>query len=466
MGRLAINHIRRFLYNLAPTSLFSRFILIIVLPAIIAQLIATYIFYHRHWDSVSRNMAASLAKDIKTIYELKIHNVDPKLYDKLSIDLNTKPYNPSQKIIESHPSETHLLYNYLKKQFPYPIQIKYHNDDSIKIDIFISKDPQQNILYPDDFDDDPLEQNIPPDFDKKYTKKNTVLSFIVGSKRVYNPTTYIFIILMTGVNLLFLLLSIIFTKNQIRPIIKLAHAADKFGKGQHSLNFKPEGAKEIRKAASAFLKMKERIARQISYRTAMLAGVSHDLRTPLTRMKLQLAISNDPELKQMEEDIKDMEQMINSYLDFARGDMHETMKMVHFNKFLAHIIAPYLQLDLTILKNSSIKLNLRTDAIKRCFQNLLDNAFKYGNKVILHYYKEEDELRIEIHDNGIGIPIDKREEVFKPFFRLDESRNKETGGVGLGLAITHDIINNHGGQIHLESSELLGGLKVVISLPI
>ena len=262
------------------------------------------------------------------------------------------------------------------------------------------------------------------------------------------------------------MLSIIFTKNQIRPIIKLARAADRFGKGQHNLNFKPEGAKEIRKASTAFLKMKERIERQIYYRVEMLAGVSHDLRTPLTRMKLQLALSKDRELSQMLEDIKDMEYMINSYINFAQRDVKEESKIVYFDKFVTKALALYNDRDYAIRNLPKIKIALKTNAIKRCFQNLLDNAFKYGNKVIINSYLAKTELYIEIHDNGCGIPIKKREEVFKPFFRIDESRNKDTGGVGLGLAITRDIINNHGGQIYLDSSELMQGLKVIIILPL
>ena len=214
--------------------------------------------------------------------------------------------------------------------------------------------------------------------------------------------------------------------------------------------------------------MKERIERQIGYRTEMLAGVSHDLRTPLTRMKLQLAISNDPELNQMLNDVKDMEIMINSYLDFARGDMKEISKIVLLNKFIIQITGPYLNQDQKIIiKNiPNIKIALKINALKRCFQNLLDNAFKYGSQAIINAYVNNDELYIEIHDNGPGIPLDKYEEVFRPFFRLEESRNSETGGVGLGLAITRDIISNHGGQIFLEPSDLLPGLKVVITLPL
>lgn len=428
------------LRRVIPSSLFIRFILIIILPIIFAQLIATYIFYNRHWESVSKNMSLSLANDIRAVFAIEGQKINPderyKIYGKLGIKFDVKPYEGSKVIPDSYGPEAEFLYYQLKEHFNRPIQIKFTDDgNNIVVEIF---------------------------------KMNQVFSFITNSKRIDNPTTYIFILWMTGTSLIFIFLSIIFARNQIRPIIKLARAADRFGKGQQTLFLKPEGAAEIRKAAIAFLKMKERIERQISYRTEMLAGVSHDLRTPLTRMKLQLAISKEEENVDMLEDVKDMENMINTYLDFARGDAQETAKVISFHKFLDRIILPYRKqnLNITTEYNSNIKISLKSDAIKRCFQNLLDNSFKYGKNVILKSSIIDDNLRVEFHDDGPGIPESKREEVFKPFFRLDESRNKDTGGVGLGLAITRDIIGNHGGQIHFESSELLSGLKAIINLPL
>lgn len=423
-----------------PKSLFIRFILIIILPIIFAQLIVTYIFYNRHWESVSKNMSLSLSNDIRTVFAIESQKIDPderyKIYGKLGIKFDVKSYEGKKIISDLYVPEAEFLYYQLKEHFSIPIQIKFSPDEN-------------NIVV-------------------EFFKNNQIFSFIANSKRIDNPTTYIFILWMTGTSLIFIFLSIIFARNQIRPIIKLARAADKFGKGQEISFLKPEGAAEIRKAASAFLRMKERIERQISYRTEMLAGVSHDLRTPLTRMKLQLAISKKEEDMEMLEDVKDMENMINTYLDFARGDAQETTKLVSFRKFMNHIIAPYLKRDMniTINNNVNLKISLKVDAIKRCFQNLLDNSFKYAKTVIIDIHVVGDILCIEIHDDGPGIPEEKREEVFKPFFRLDESRNSDTGGVGLGLAITRDIIGNHGGNIHFESSEMLLGLKAVINLPL
>jgi len=383
-------------------------------------------------------MAHSLANDIQVVFNIEKYPVDSLYIDQikhnLGIRIEQQEYNKELVVKDYADPESEFLYAALKQKYALPIKIN-----------FIEK---YNAIRTDIYDN------------------GTVYRFIADSKRVDNPTTYIFMMWMTGASLIFLMLSIVFTRNQIRPIIKLARAADRFGKGQHNILLKPEGAAEIRKASSAFLKMQERIERQINHRAEMLAGVSHDLRTPLTRMKLQIAISKEEDLAPMLDDIKDMEHMINSYLDFARGDMREHSKFILLNKFLNQVTKPYNKNNYTINKIPNIKIQLKINAMKRCFQNLLDNAFKYGDKITLNSYSIQNELFIEIHDNGAGIPLEKRDEVFKPFFRLEESRNKDTGGVGLGLSITKDIINNHGGQIKLESSELLGGLKAVIILPL
>ncbi len=418
-----------------PSSLFARFILIILLPTIFAQLIATYIFYNRHWYSVSKNMSLSLANDIIVIYELYNHNIESSRYQQITgnLDIHFNITNIALPIKDEFTSGTELLHSILKKYFASPIKIDFvYNNDAIKITV---------------------------------QKHNKTLTFITNSKRVENSTTYIFIMWMTGTSLIFLLLSIVFTRNQIRPIIKLTRAADLFGRGQN-IKLNLEGASEIRKAALAFLTMKERIERQISNRTEMLAGVSHDLRTPLTRMKLQLALSKDQETKAMLEDVQDMERMINSYLDFARGDIKENTKTVLIDKFIIQILKLYSKEDIIIKNLPHVKITIKTDAIKRCIYNLLENSLKFANKILINSYKINKELYLEIHDDGPGIAIEKREDVFKPFYRIEDSRNKNTGGVGLGLAITKDIISNHGGTVSLDSSEILQGLKVTIILPL
>lgn len=420
-----------------PTSLLARFVLIILGPTILTQLIATYIFYNRHWDSITRNMSYSLYNDILVAYEIQKQKIEKDVADKMISDLNiniTTEKNYSKKLFDYSPPETQTLHLLLKKYFVNPVNI-YLDDKKNRVFIKIQLDKE-------------------------------LIIFETNSKRINSSTTYIFILWMTGTSLIFLFLSIIFIKNQIRPIIRLARAADKFGKAQQNIILKPEGATEIRKAAIAFNKMKERIERQISARTEMLAGISHDLRTPLTRMKLQLAMSKDESIQQMNDDVIDMEAMINSYLNFARGDGQEEFRTINLGNYLKKIIQFYKDKDISIISKTNIKINVRSNALKRCFQNIFDNSFKYGNKVILEFSKVENEVEIKIHDNGPGIAEETREDVFKPFFRLDQSRGKTTGGSGLGLAVTKDIIVNHGGRITLDSSNILKGLLVTIILPL
>lgn len=420
-----------------PTSLLSRFILIILGPTILTQLIATYIFYNRHWDSITRNMSYSLYNDILVAYEIKKQKIEKDVAEKMVSDLNiniTYEKDYPKTLTDYTPPETQTLHLLLRKYFARPINI--HLDD------------KQNRVF------------------IKIKIDSVLITFETSSKRINSSTTYIFILWMTGTSLIFLFLSIIFTKNQIRPIIRLARAADRFGKGQQNIDLKPEGASEIRKAALSFIQMKERIERQITARTEMLAGISHDLRTPLTRMKLQIAMSKDESVQQMNEDIIDMELMINSYLNFARGDGKEDLRMVNLGSYLEKIIQLYKMNDISIISKQNIRINIRSNALKRCFQNIFDNALKYGNKIIIEFHRKENGVEINIHDNGPGVPEEKREEVFKPFFRLDHSRSKETGGSGLGLTVTRDIIVNHGGQIILGNSDILKGLKATIILPL
>jgi two-component system osmolarity sensor histidine kinase EnvZ len=295
-----------------------------------------------------------------------------------------------------------------------------------------------------------------------------LLQIIAPGKMLDNPTTYIFILWMTGAATIFLILSIIFIKNQLSSISKLAIAAEKFGKGRPIDNFKPSGAKEVRKAATAFLKMKDRIERQISQRTELLAGVSHDLRTPLTRIKLQLAMMGEhEEIIGMQQDIQEMEHMIEHYLNFARGEEGEKPSMVNINELLANFARIYKNLfvELQLVIDEQIIIQLKNNAFKRALSNILDNSVKYASNVRITACINHKFFTLEIDDDGPGISKEQRDLVFKPFYRVDKSRNSDTGGVGLGLSISKDIINSHGGKIFLSKSELKG-LKVILKLPL
>lgn len=429
-----------------PESLFGRFLLIIIVPTVLVQLIATYIFYERHWSSVSRHMTAALAGEVafttqmfwrKTPEERKhmLKIAKQTLYLNVDFEQDAELDNGLGSFKRDTPLQQ--LQEELSEVIPSAFTLSYLNDDAdIRINVQLA---------------------------------DGVLHIISSSKRLQNQTTYIFILWMTGTAALLLIIAILFSKNQLRAISRLAYAAENFGKGLETATLKPEGAKEVKQAATAFLEMQERIQRQVKNRTDMLAGVSHDLRTPLTRIKLQLALlPESEEIKALHDDVTEMEKMIQEYLDFARGEGTEVAKRVYIPTFLTSITSAYQTRtkSLSVTLQTDLTLPLREQALKRAITNILENAVRYGSSIKLQAYEKDDHLFIEIEDDGPGIPEDKYTEVFKPFYRIDNSRNLQTGGVGLGLSIASDAIHSHGGDINLSKSDALGGLKVVIELPI
>jgi two-component system osmolarity sensor histidine kinase EnvZ len=270
---------------------------------------------------------------------------------------------------------------------------------------------------------------------------------------------------------LFLLIAVLFLRNQIRPIRRLAEAADNFGRGVDTLGFRPSGATEVRKAARAFIVMRERIKRQLRTRTEMLAGISHDLRTPLTRMKLELAMLPDTDairesVKELGDDVQQMEHMIQEYLDFARGEGREEAIRVSVRELLEDVVNDYRRLneDVVLASGDDGMMDIRASGFRRVLHNVIDNALRYGKRCDVLLRISANYCEIIVDDEGAGIPQEKRDEVFKPFNRLDPSRNTKTGGVGLGLTIARDIVLAHGGNIALDSSPK-GGLRVIIRLP-
>ena len=289
----------------------------------------------------------------------------------------------------------------------------------------------------------------------------------VPFSRLYTPTTYIFILWMGGSSLILLGVAGIFLRNQVRSLRRLAAAADGFGKGRPVVFTKVEGALEVRQAAAAFIRMRDRIERQIRQRTEMLAGVSHDLRTPLTRMKLALAlIGDDAVAAELNSDVAEMERLVNSYLDFARGEGTEIPVETDIGLLIEDIAAAARRdgTPLTVVPGPELILPVRPNALRRCLGNLIANARRYGKHVWLSTAPADDGVDILIDDDGPGIPERERERVFRPFIRLDASRNQATGGVGLGLTIARDMARSHGGDIRLETSPF-GGLRARIHLP-
>lgn len=309
----------------------------------------------------------------------------------------------------------------------------------------------------------------------KVQQKSSIISFEVPTKRITSSSSYVFTFWMILTAIITSVISIKFLRNQTRSVQALSNAAEKFGRGQDAPEIKPSGSQEIRSLAISFIKMKERVLRQISQRTDMLSAVSHDLRTPLTRMKLQLAMMGESEEnRELLQDISDMEKLVNEYLEFARFDNQEKAEQVLIKHFLKEkVIDYYRKMGKEISDNinlpKDLKIPIKRVALKRALNNLVDNAFNYGKNVKFEADISENYVTITIDDDGPGIPIDEHDNVFKPFYRIDDSRNLDqkivSGGSGLGLAIAMDAITSHGGRIKLAESEM-GGLRVMIFIPI
>jgi two-component system osmolarity sensor histidine kinase EnvZ len=281
-------------------------------------------------------------------------------------------------------------------------------------------------------------------------------------------TTLIVVLWMIGTSAVLFVVAMMFMRNQVRPIRRLAQAAESFGKGREVPNFRPGGATEVRQAAAAFIEMRDRIKRQIAQRTDMLSGVSHDLRTPLTRMKLQLAMLGDStEIAELKADIAEMERMIEGYLAFVRGEGHEAPKETDLAPLLGEIVdgARREGAVIELETEGDLRVAVRPHALKRCITNLVTNATRYGKRVAIHAVRQAESIEIAVVDDGPGIPASRREDVFRPFVRLESSRNQATGGIGLGLTIARDIVRGHGGDIVLQEAPG-GGVKASVRLPL
>lgn len=430
--------------KILPQSLFGRFLLIILIPNIIVQLVAIYVFYERHWSGVSKHMAVALAGDInmvvRSIVESPSDNRDEIIRlaeDNMYLDVVFKKDTKLGDVPVHEPVVFSVLLSELDKRLPMQHVVYYKDDDKSDVAVDVQLD-------------------------------DGLLHITSSSKRLANPSTYIFIMWMTGTAVLFLLISVFFMRNQVRSISRLAIVADKFGKGHDSEGFKPSGALEVRRAGKAFIEMKKRINKQVEQRTEMLAGVSHDLKTPLTRIKLQLAMmKQDKEIKELQDDVVEMEKMVQGYLDFAKGKERVIDATVNVSDLLRSIIAGYRNYHRKIeLKSASgILLHVNSNALRRAITNIIDNALRYGEVISINMTSSKKNMILTIDDDGPGIPVKKRVEVFKPFYRLDSSRHIESGSTGLGLSIAKDIIVGYGGDITLDDSPI-GGLRVVIKLPL
>ena len=435
---------RNRLKRLLPQSMFGRSLLLIVMPLVLLQIIATWIFYDRHWEAVSYRFSSDVAGDIAMVID-------------------------ALQLTRSEAARDRLL-----------------EHAAIVSELAFKLEPGATLPAPVPSADSSLERQLSHAIVKRVGRPFTVdavtssqyvlvsvqlgggtLAVEVPISRLYTPTTYIFILWMVGSSLVLLCVAALFLRNQVKSLRRLAAAADSFGKGRPVAFSKIEGALEVRQAAVAFIQMRDRIQRQIRQRTDMLAGVSHDLRTPLTRMKLALELmAGDPVVRELKSDVVDMERLVDLYLDFARGEGTENAVEADIVPLIEDLAAAVRREGtvLAVTQPRELVLPVRPAALRRCLANLIGNAARYGHRVWLSSIPVDDGIDIVIDDDGPGIPPAERERVFQPFVRLDASRNPSTGGIGLGLTIARDVARSHGGDVRLETSPQ-GGLRARVHLP-
>tara|TARA_B100000242_G_scaffold293675_1_gene272542 strand:- start:40 stop:1356 length:1317 start_codon:yes stop_codon:yes gene_type:complete len=433
--------LNKFIKLILPKRLFYRALIIVAAPTIILQLIITIVFFDSVWIKANKNTTRSLVTQLKTIVE--IYNNDKK-----KLDFFTDSY---------------------KNNFNFEIGIKQENLPNISGERkFSPMDRSLRRELKSTFGNNNYwfsTSKFKKAVEIKIKSENEIIEFLVPKELVSTSSVRLFVLWTTLPSILLIIVALIFLKNQTRPLVKLAKAAEKFGKGDYVNDFRPSGAQEIRKAAYEFDRMAKRINRHLNQRSEMLSGISHDLRTPLTRLKLQLAMLNQKDLsKSMSKDIDEMEKMLNDYLQFAKTQAKEETIDIKLNKILEEIKNKLPNSNLKISQQDDVNLKARPIALRRCFENIIQNGLTYGKKVNVKIQKSLNRVLIIFEDDGPGIPEDQYKNVFKPFFRLDKSRSLNQSGVGLGLAIAEDIINSHGGNIHLGKSQQ-NGLLVKISLP-
>ena len=440
--------LQRFWKRTLPQTLFARSLLILVLPFLLTIGIGIFVFFDRHWTTTTYRLVDSLAGEVAMIADTWDRDMSPANHvyligtaqEKLGL---TVRFREGQKlsladtptIIGVSDPLMRSLDNRLKREFRLRSTSKTSTTGLI-------------ITLP---------------------VENGLLDFYLPRKRLFSTTTYVFLLMMVGSGLLLSVIAVAFMRNQVRPVRKLALVADQFGRGLDIPPFKPTGAKEVRQAAQAFLEMRDRIKRQIKQRTDMLAGVSHDLRTPLTRLKLQLAMMpQNADTEAMKDDITAMEKMIKAYLDFARDETLEYALRCNLTDLLQQALHDAAKQGLQVaaeLPDAPVMVTVRPQAMHRVFTNILDNMRLYADRGWLTVHKLPRTIEIIFDDQGPGIPPAEREDVFKPFHRLDASRNQDIEGTGLGLTIARDIIQSHGGTIKLDDSPQ-GGLRVILHLPL
>ncbi len=429
-----------------PKGLYARSLLIIIAPMVILQSVVAFVFMERHWNLVTQNLSAAVVQDIAALADM----------------VKTFPQDADHKDVKRIAQDRlGLVIDFLPiSDMPPPGPKPFFS----LLDQALSVEVRKQIGRPFWIDTVGRSNLV----EIRIQLDNSVLRVFAKRSAAYASNSEIFLLWMVGTSLVLLTVAILFLRNQIRPILSLADAAESFGKGREAPNFRPRGAREVRRAAQAFLEMKIRIERALEQRTAMLAGVSHDLRTMLTRFKLELALLGDgPEVEALKKDTDEMNAMLEAYLAFARGDSGEQSAPTDMAVFLDELKtdAERHGHNASVTFHGYPIVTVRSAAFKRCLGNLVSNAARFADSINITGHRDHRWLTVTVDDDGPGIPQSMREEVFKPFLRLDDARNQDEGGTGLGLAIARDIARSHGGDIMLGDSPM-GGLRATVRVPV
>ena len=436
----------RWLKSMMPTGLYGRALIIIIAPMVVLQSVVAFVFMERHWNTVTRRLSAGVVQDISALIDVyRSYPQDAErntilhiALERLSMSVDFLP------VSEMPPPGPKPFFSLLDQALSQEISRQ------IRQPFWIDTVGRSNLV------------------EIRIRLDDTVMRVFALRSAAYASNSEIFLLWMVGTSLVLLGVAIIFLRNQIKPILRLADAAESFGKGREVPGFKPRGAREVRRAALAFMEMKRRVERTMEQRTTMLAGVSHDLRTILTRFKLELALLGDsPEADAMKKDVDEMGRMLEAYLAFARGDTSEQPAPTDMAAFLEELRADAERHGhkASVVFYGHPIVTVRPAALRRCLANLVSNAARFAQSISITGHRDHRWLTVSVDDDGPGIPPDMREEVFRPFLRLDDARNQDEGGTGLGLAIARDIARSHGGDITLGDSPM-GGLRATVRVPV
>ena len=436
----------RWLKSMMPTGLYGRALLIIIVPMVVLQSVVAFVFMERHWNTVTRRLSAAVTQDIAALIDIYAsYPQDPErlvirriAVQRLGLSVDFLPET------ELPPVGPKPFFSLLDQALSQEISAR------IRRPFWIDTVGRSNLV------------------EIRIRLDDTVMRVFAQRSAAYASNSEIFLLWMVGTSLVLLAVAIIFLRNQIKPILRLADAAESFGKGREVPGFKPRGAREVRRAAQAFIEMKRRVERTMETRTTMLAGVSHDLRTILTRFKLELALlKSGPEIDAMKKDVDEMARMLEAYLAFAKGDSGEQPAPTDMGTFLDELKADAERNGhkTAVAFYGHPVVTVRPAAFRRCLGNLVSNAARFAKAISITGHRDHRWLTVTVDDDGPGIPVDMREEVFRPFLRLDDARNQDEGGTGLGLAIARDIARSHGGDIALGDSPM-GGLRATVRVPV